>query len=47
MILENVVVLQTHNLRDNYDFHSYMIRCMEDEFEAIVGIRYVKFMALV
>ncbi|KAG0618519.1 hypothetical protein M758_4G070600 [Ceratodon purpureus] len=29
----------THNLRDNYDFHSYMIRCMEDEFETIVGIR--------
>lgn len=28
----------THNLRDNYDFHSYMIRCMEDEFETLVGI---------
>lgn len=38
---ENVCLwLQTHNLRDNYNFHSYMIRCMEDEFETLVGIRY-------
>lgn len=28
----------THNLRDNYNFHAYMIRCMEDEFETLVGI---------
>jgi len=34
--------LQTHKLRERYNFHAYMIRCMEDEFETIVGIRYLK-----
>ncbi|KAH8945179.1 hypothetical protein BDL97_12G026900 [Sphagnum fallax] len=28
----------THNLGINYDFHSYMMRCMEDEFKDIVGL---------
>ncbi|KAG0504462.1 hypothetical protein KC19_N030600 [Ceratodon purpureus] len=27
-----------HHLRDDYDFDAYMIRCMEDEFQKIVGI---------
>ena len=31
--------LQTHNLKDLYDFHAYMVRTMEDEFETVVGIR--------
>ena len=30
---------QTHNLPHLYNFHKYMIRSMEDEFETIVGIR--------
>nr|PNR55800.1 hypothetical protein PHYPA_006697 [Physcomitrium patens] len=29
---------QTHNLPYKYNFHSYMIRSMENEFETIVGI---------
>lgn len=30
---------QNHHLRDDYDFDAYMVRCMEDEFQKIVGIR--------
>jgi hypothetical protein len=33
--------LQTHNLLPTYDFHNYMIRSMEEEFEKIVGVRFV------
>ncbi|KAG0629654.1 hypothetical protein M758_1G119500 [Ceratodon purpureus] len=29
---------RNHHLRDDYDFDAYMIRCMEDEFQKIVGI---------
>ncbi|KAG6490156.1 hypothetical protein ZIOFF_051441 [Zingiber officinale] len=28
-----------HNLTPRYDFHSYMIRSMEEEFKRIVGVR--------
>ncbi|GFZ02124.1 seven transmembrane MLO family protein [Actinidia rufa] len=28
-----------HNLTSKYDFHSYMIRSMEEEFQRIVGVR--------
>ncbi|GJN26004.1 hypothetical protein PR202_gb13897 [Eleusine coracana subsp. coracana] len=28
----------THNLAPTYDFHNYMIRSMEEEFEKIVGV---------
>jgi hypothetical protein len=42
MVIANcVLVLQTHHLQEKYNFHAYMIRCMEDEFETIVGIRYM------
>ncbi|KAG5546090.1 hypothetical protein RHGRI_018312 [Rhododendron griersonianum] len=27
-----------HNLTPKYDFHSYMIRSMEEEFQKIVGV---------
>ncbi|KAG0609333.1 hypothetical protein M758_8G176400 [Ceratodon purpureus] len=27
-----------HSLRDDYNFDKYMVRCMEDEFQKIVGI---------
>lgn len=27
-----------HHLKDSYDFHAYVVRTMEDEFETIVGI---------
>lgn len=27
-----------HNLISNYDFHDYMIRSMEEEFQRIVGL---------
>ncbi|GJN01298.1 hypothetical protein PR202_ga18554 [Eleusine coracana subsp. coracana] len=30
--------LKTHNLAPTYDFHNYMIRSMEEEFEKIVGV---------
>lgn len=30
---------QNHNLPSTYDFHSYMIRSMEEEFQRIVGVR--------
>lgn len=30
--------ITTHRLKDVYDFHAYMLRTMEDEFETIVGI---------
>ncbi|KAG0618518.1 hypothetical protein M758_4G070500 [Ceratodon purpureus] len=30
--------ITTHNLKDLYDFHAYMVRTLEDEFESIVGI---------
>ena len=30
---------QNHNLTLKYDFHSYMIRSMEEEFQMIVGVR--------
>eukprot|EP01018_Ginkgo_biloba_P033521 Gb_19582 [translate_table: standard] len=30
--------ITNHNLTSKYDFHSYMIRSMEDEFKEIVGI---------
>ncbi|XP_024373337.1 MLO-like protein 14 [Physcomitrium patens] len=30
--------ITTHNLKELYDFHAYMVRSMEDEFETIVGI---------
>lgn len=30
---------QNHNLTSRYDFHSYMIRSMEEEFKMIVGVR--------
>lgn len=30
---------QNHNLAPKYDFHSYMIRSMEEEFQRIVGVR--------
>lgn len=30
---------QNHNLSPKYDFHSYMIRSMEEEFQRIVGVR--------
>lgn len=34
---------QNHNLISSYDFHSYMIRSMEEEFQKIVGVRQVMF----
>ncbi|PWA44610.1 seven transmembrane MLO family protein [Artemisia annua] len=30
--------LMNHNLTSNYDFHNYMIRSMEEEFQRIVGL---------
>lgn len=30
--------IMTHNLPPTYDFHNYMIRSMEEEFEKIVGV---------
>ncbi|TXG73750.1 hypothetical protein EZV62_002329 [Acer yangbiense] len=30
--------MQNHNLTPKYDFHSYMIRSMEEEFQRIVGV---------
>lgn len=30
--------IMNHNLTSNYDFHSYMIRSMEEEFQRIVGV---------
>ncbi|EYU44895.1 hypothetical protein MIMGU_mgv1a003290mg [Erythranthe guttata] len=30
--------ITNHNLTPNYDFHSYMIRSMEEEFQCIVGV---------
>jgi hypothetical protein len=30
---------QNHNLSLKFDFHSYMIRSMEEEFQRIVGVR--------
>nr|CAD1830740.1 unnamed protein product [Ananas comosus var. bracteatus] len=30
--------IQNHNLTSRYDFHSYMIRSMEEEFKKIVGV---------
>lgn len=32
---------QNHHLTSKYDFHSYMIRSMEEEFQRIVGVRYL------
>lgn len=31
--------LQAHNHKELYDFHAYMVRSLEDEFQTIVGIR--------
>lgn len=31
---------QNHHLTLKYDFHSYMIRSMEEEFQRIVGVRW-------
>ncbi|KAE8723500.1 MLO-like protein 11 [Hibiscus syriacus] len=31
--------ITNHNLTSKYDFHSYMIRSMEEEFQRIVGVR--------
>ena len=33
------VVIQKHKLPQTYDFHKYMVRSMEDEFNGILGIR--------
>ncbi|KAE8660262.1 MLO-like protein 11 [Hibiscus syriacus] len=33
--------IMNHNLKSKYDFHSYMIRSMEEEFQRIVGVRQV------
>ncbi|KAK8643830.1 hypothetical protein V6N13_013107 [Hibiscus sabdariffa] len=33
--------IMNHNLTSKYDFHSYMIRSMEEEFQRIVGVRKV------
>lgn len=33
---------QNHNLTSTHDFHSYMIRSTEEEFQKIVGVRYGK-----
>ncbi|KAL3690307.1 hypothetical protein R1sor_016616 [Riccia sorocarpa] len=30
--------IKTHNTGNDFNFHSYMIRCMEDEFHRVVGI---------
>ncbi|CAH1427397.1 unnamed protein product [Lactuca virosa] len=30
--------IMNHNLTSKYDFHSYMIRSMEEEFQRIVGV---------
>uniref|UniRef100_A0A0E0KWX6 MLO-like protein n=1 Tax=Oryza punctata TaxID=4537 RepID=A0A0E0KWX6_ORYPU len=30
--------IMTHNLAPTYDFHDYMVRSMEEEFEKIVGV---------
>lgn len=35
-------IYQNHNLPPNYDFHSYMIRSMEEEFKIVVGVRLVE-----
>eukprot|EP01018_Ginkgo_biloba_P007396 Gb_14171 [translate_table: standard] len=37
-MVDCVIHVQNHNLTFTYDFHSYMIRSMEDEFKQIVGI---------
>lgn len=34
-----VLYEQNHHLTLKYDFHSYMIRSMEEEFQRIVGVR--------
>lgn len=31
--------IQKHKLPQTYDFHKYMVRSMEDEFNGILGIR--------
>ncbi|CAI9754988.1 unnamed protein product [Fraxinus pennsylvanica] len=31
--------ITNHNLTSKYDFHSYMVRSMEEEFQRIVGVR--------
>ncbi|RRT66325.1 hypothetical protein B296_00040295 [Ensete ventricosum] len=36
-----MIVMVNHNLTSRYDFHSYMIRSMEEEFKRIVGVRLV------
>ncbi|KAA3471568.1 MLO-like protein 11 [Gossypium australe] len=33
--------IMNHNLTSKYDFHGYMIRSMEEEFQRIVGVRQV------
>ncbi|MBA0708494.1 hypothetical protein Golax_023605 [Gossypium laxum] len=35
--------IMNHNLTSKYDFHGYMIRSMEEEFQRIVGVRQVMF----
>ena len=32
--------MQTHNLTNKFDFHSYISRSLEDDFEVVIGIRY-------
>ncbi|OWM81405.1 hypothetical protein CDL15_Pgr007443 [Punica granatum] len=39
----NFFIWVNHNLTYKYDFHSYMIRSMEEEFQRIVGVRTIGF----
>ncbi|PNX94024.1 MLO-like protein 11-like [Trifolium pratense] len=33
-----LAIVKNHNLSSKYDFHSYMVRSMEEEFQRIVGV---------
>lgn len=39
LVTQSCLSFQNHNLAPTYDFHTYMIRSMEEEFEKIVGVR--------
>ena len=42
-LIVSFILIAEHRLRVDYDFDKYMVRCMEDEFQKIVGIRYSLF----
>nr|KAJ0205208.1 hypothetical protein LSAT_V11C500287090 [Lactuca sativa] len=40
LLTNGLVTWMNHNLTSKYDFHSYMIPSMEEEFQRIVGVSY-------